>query len=270
MTTLSSEQLLPSARHHPMLSVGLAVLVHLLLAALLLWGFRWEIPQPKPVQVELWSAPAAQARSRPLAARPVPPARQAVPDPAPEPLPEPPAPAEINRRVQEKLTVKQPEKVAEKLPAKVPPKAALEKTASSRPKPETKAETRHIPQPTDEDEVGSLSSGGSKVAEKSQAGANSDDLLQDYIQQVSLLLRSRVMLPQDPPGNPIAEFRINVLSSMVIFDREFIRRSGDPQWDSAAEKAILLSKQLPPLPPGLNYGPQLRTMRIKLCPQTCR
>lgn len=259
MSTLASPSLLPN-RGHPLFSLGLAVLVHALLAALLLWGFRWTLPEPKPVQVELWSAPAAPAAREPLRPRAVPPPPVIRQQAAPEPLAEAPVPAEINRRRPEKPVPKTPVR-----PAPDPPRAKAAPQAA----PAAKPEPRYIPQPTAEDEVGQRTAASERTAARGQEGANNAGLLEEYKQRVSQLLQSRVILPQEPSGNPVAEFRITVLSSMVIDDHVWVRHSGDMQWDNAAEKAILLSKQLPPLPAGLSYGPGLRTMRIKLCPKTC-
>lgn len=272
MSTLASPSLLPE-RGHPLFSLGLALLVHVVLVALLLWGFRWTVPDPKPLQVELWSAPAAperRERSRPRAVTPPP----APPQPAAaEPEPEAPTAAEINRRRPQKPEPKAPARAAQNTAAKTTARPAEDPPhakASNKPAPAAKAEPRHIPQPTAEDEVGLPTAATERPAAKSQTGSSDAGLLDEYKQRVSQLLQSRVILPQEPAGNPVAEFRITVLTSMVIANHEWISHSGDAQWDNAAEKAILMSKQLPPLPAGLSYGPGLRTMRIKLCPKTCR
>jgi colicin import membrane protein len=61
-----------------MVANGLALLMHGLLAALLVWGVQWQTRSPDPVQAELWIPPAPP-----------------VPAPAPPPVvaPEPPKPA---------------------------------------------------------------------------------------------------------------------------------------------------------------------------------
>jgi colicin import membrane protein len=65
-------------RAQRMVANGLALLMHGLLAALLVWGVQWQTRSPDPVQAELWIPPAPP-----------------VPAPAPPPVvaPEPPKPA---------------------------------------------------------------------------------------------------------------------------------------------------------------------------------
>lgn len=241
-------------RGRPLFATGLAVGVHLLLAALLLWGFRWHIPAPKPVQVELWSAPARQAAQPPVPRPPVPVQER----PAEPPRPETP-PAEINRRTEEK--VKPPlAKVREKAEDKPVPRAP---PVTEQPARRTE---RQLPQPTAEDEIPGRTD--ERATTRGQAGADTSGLLETYTQQVARHLQSKVVI-QEPPGNPVATFRITVLASMTIKEHTLVRPSGDPRWDEAAEKALLLGRQLPPLPSGLNYGPELRTMKINLCPKSC-
>ncbi len=62
-------------------AIALAVLMHVLLAALLFFGVRWQSSAPAVIQAELWSAMPQTAASAP---RPVPPP-QKVEAPKPEP-----------------------------------------------------------------------------------------------------------------------------------------------------------------------------------------
>lgn len=243
-------------RKQPELAFGLAVAVHLLLAALLFWGFRWEKPTPQPIQLEIWSAASQPQPSAPKIETP-------QPVKAAEPVVEDIQPAEINR----KKTVEPPkeaekpkppvEKPVEK-PVTKPPVKATE-TKPTKPAPDTAAKP---------DQMDDLMAALGKADAPAQA-ANKGQLLADYQKSLSQLILPRVIYSGDTSSNPTAEFSITILSSMTILNVTQVKSSGNPQWDSAAEKAILMNKKLPALPEGLPYSSELRTMRIKLCPKRC-
>lgn len=243
-------------RKQPELAFGLAVAVHILLAALLFFGFRWERPAPQPIQLEIWSAASQPQPSAPKIETP-PPAK------APEPVVEDIQPAEINRKkpVDPPKQVEKPkppvEKPVEKLTTKPPIKVT--ETKPAKPTPDTAAKP---------DQMDDLMAALGKTDAPAQA-ANKGQLLADYQKSLSQLILPRVIYSGDISSNPTAEFSITILSSMTILNVTQVKSSGNPQWDSAAEKAILMNKKLPALPEGLPYSSELRTMRIKLCPKRC-
>lgn len=65
-------------------AIGLAVAVHLLLAAFLIVGIRWKTSAPPPLQAELFTPPANPV-PKPLPPEPVPPPAPKPPPPAPKP-----------------------------------------------------------------------------------------------------------------------------------------------------------------------------------------
>lgn len=239
------------SRNKSGLALGLAIGLHGLVAAVLLWGFQWNNPAPKPIQLELWSA-AAPIQSAPSTRH------------TPVPVEQTPTvieeiqPAEINRK---KPVEPQPEKT--KPPVEKEPEKPKTKPVDNKP---TKPGKTTAPQQTQQmdDLIAALGK-----AEAAPQGANRSQLIGDYQKNLSQLILPRVIYSGDQSNNPTAEFRITVLSSMTISTVDLVKSSGNPQWDSAAEKAILMNKKLPALPEGLPYSNELRTMRIKLCPKSC-
>lgn len=258
----------PPPAYRPSLAGGLALLVHLAMAALLFWGFRWEMPQPQPVQLELWAAPTLGPAREQRPSRPAP--TKPAPAPAPELKPEPEKPAPASDELTAAADINRPRPPADK-PRRTPSAPATPErkpVREARPQGAPASSSRYIPQPTADDELTSTGS-SSGSSSHSSSGSRNAALLEQYQAQISQMLRERVILPYTPPGNPVAEFRLRVLASLVIEDYTWLQHSGDAGWDAAAEKAIKLSRQLPPLPAGLSWSPELRTMKVRLCPKSC-
>lgn len=239
------------SRNKSGLALCLAIGLHSLVAAVLLWGFQWNKPAPKPIQLELWSAAAPAQTALPATHTPVP------VEPTPTVVEET-QPAEINRK---KPVEPKPEKT--KPPVEKEPEKPKTKPIENKP---TKPGKTVAPQQTAQ--MDDLMSALGK-AESTPQGPNRSQLIGDYQKNLSQLILPRVIYSGDQSNNPTAEFRITVLSTMTISAVDLVKSSGNPQWDSAAEKAILMNKKLPALPEGLPYSNELRTMRIKLCPKSC-
>lgn len=239
------------SRNKSGLALGLAIGLHGLVAAVLLWGFQSNKPAPKPIQLELWSAAAPVQTSPPVNHAP----EQVEPTPT---VVEEIQPAEINRK---KPIEPKPEKA--KPPVEKEPEKPKTKPVENKP---TKPAKTTAPQQTAQ--MDDLMAALGK-AESAPQGPNRSQLIGDYQKNLSQLILPRVIYSGDQSNNPTAEFRITVLSTMTISTVDLVKSSGNPQWDSAAEKAILMNKKLPALPEGLPYSNELRTMRIKLCPKSC-
>lgn len=261
----------------PGLALVLTVAVHLAAAALLLWGMRWQVPPTPAVQLELWSQGSVQAERRAPAPRrearrPAPPTAEPIAEPIAEPSPQP-----------------RPQPPADTSPQREPAAAEIERpVATERPKPEPREKTRpqaarpaarpatpapeprYIPQPDVEEELASLRAGSASGKQSvTQSGRDSGPLLEQYRQELVRTLREDIIIAE-PAGNPVAVLRLHILASMVIKEHVWISRSGDAAWDAAVERSLALNRQLPPLPAGLSYTPELRQMKVVLCPKTCR
>ena len=82
-------------------SFALALLMHLLLAAMLLFGLRWQTQPPVAVQAELWTAPPPRPVLPEVRPEPPPqPAPREIAPPAPRPV-EMPAPPKVDIAIEE-------------------------------------------------------------------------------------------------------------------------------------------------------------------------
>ena len=83
-------------------------------------------------------------------------------------------------------------------------------------------------------------------AEAKAAGAErarGDD--RGYLTKLKTKIRGNVVLPQNLMGNPAAVFRVTQLPSGEVIDVKLMKSSGNPQLDTAVERAIRKSSPLP-------------------------
>ena len=84
------------------------------------------------------------------------------------------------------------------------------------------------------------------LAEAKAAGAErakGDD--RSYLAKLKTKIRGNVILPPNVQGNPAAIFRVTQLPSGEVLDVKLIKSSGNPQLDTAVERAIRKSSPLP-------------------------
>lgn len=218
-------------------SAVLAVVVHVVLLAFLIYGIRWQTRMPEAVEVELVrSVPVQQAR--PLAATaevspPPPPA----PKPEPRPLPAPVKPdIAIKSPEKERPLAKPPLKPEAAKPAVDPFKSALEQelrqTAERKAAVSAKAASAAA-----EQELAQLRDAQNSAARnKAKAG---------YIDKIRGKIKGNLVLPLDIKGNPEARFDVVQLPSGEIISVTLKQSSGNNAYDAAVERAIRRSSPLP-------------------------
>ena len=111
----------PANRAGKRVSMALAIAVHLVLAAFLFYGVRWQTKSTDAVEVELVRAVPEPAPAAPVAVPPAPtpaPAPKPVPVPEPKPLPPPPKP---DIAIKEKEKPKPPPPKVEPAPPRADP-----------------------------------------------------------------------------------------------------------------------------------------------------
>ncbi len=228
-------------------AIALAVLMHLLLAAFLFFGIRWQSSPPAVIQAELWSAMPQVAAPRP---RPVPPPPKVeAPKPEPKVVEEPP---------------KVKPDIVEKAPVKVEPRKKKEPVKVEAPKPQPrpeptppKVETRQKPEPAKpakpavdapprapSDLSSLLASAHSEGAGKDRqtSGPRGRD---GYIARLVTAIRSQMRYPANSPGNPAATLRIEQLPNGEVVNVTIVNSSGVPAFDAAVERAIRAASPLP-------------------------
>ena len=229
-------------------SAALAVAVHLLLAAILVFGVRWQSRPPETVMVELWQ-PRAPVVEAPRIEPPVEPR----PVPKPEPVIEPPKPD---------IAVKAP-----------PPKAVVK----PKPKPEPKPEDRRAAPPREdvqkrmreellrEQQAMNIERDRRSIKEQfeRERAAAAQKSMEIYAGRIRSKIRGNIVAPPDMKGNPEAIFDVIQLPTGEVLSVKLRKSSGHRGYDEAVERAILKSSPLPkPDKPDLF----MRTLELRFRP----
>ena len=229
------------------ISVVLAIAVHLVLAALLIYGVRWQTKVNDVVEVEL-------VRSLPpLEIRP-----QVKPEVPPEPRPEP--------KPQPKVEVKPPPKPDIAIKTKEKPKPPKEVPKKEEPRPrmdfsqqlKSEESTRELNrQLADEDRRANERRAAAAQAQRKTGEAG-------YADRIRGKIRGNIVLPPDLRGNPMAVFDVVQLPSGEVISARLTKSSGHPGYDAAVERAILKSS---PLPKADDPSLFQRDLKLNFCPQ---
>jgi len=235
------------------ISIALAVMVHLVLAAFLIYGIHWQTKVQDVVEVELvrpTPSPAPAERVEPAPA----PEPKPLPKPEPKPVvkaePKPPPPVKPDIAIKEKL--------------KPPPKE------EPKPKPfdpfqqQLADEEKHLATNKQiADEERKLAQQKSAAAASQTAAARSKALA-SYTDRIRSKIKGNIVLPPDIKGNPAALFEVVQLPTGEVISAKLIKGSGHAGYDASVERAILKSSPLPkPDDPALFE----RNLRLIFCPQ---
>jgi colicin import membrane protein len=216
---VSESPILPPAnKAGKRVSVALALAVHLLLAAFLVYGVRWQTRATDVVEVDL-------VRADPTPVPPPPTVAPRPPEPKPQPAPPPPKPDIL---IKKKETPTPPPK-AESPPRVDPFQEQLKREA------EQVAQRRQIESAAQELEQ----------KQAAQAAATRDKATADYLGRIRGKIRGNIVLPPDVRGNPEAVFDVTQLPSGEIVTVRLKRSSGHATLDAAIERAIRKSNPLP-------------------------
>jgi colicin import membrane protein len=238
----------------------LAILVHLLLAAFLFFGIRWQTKH-EAVEVELWSDVPQGAY------KPPPPPPEPKPEPKPEVKPDPkPAPKpdivlkEEKKKPEPKKEEPKPEpkpepKKEEKKPETPDWKKELEREEQQRKRDQTQAAMR--------DQANRELSLQQAAGKESAAASSRSKSLANYQDKIRAKVRGNLGFVS-VSGNPTAKFLVTQLPSGEIISARMVRSSGVPAYDSAVERAIMKSSPLP-LPD--DKSAFHRELELTFCPQ---
>lgn len=240
------------------ISIALAIAVHLVLAAILFYGVRWQTKDSDVVEVDLVRAIAEPAAAVTPTAVPLP-VTPPAPPAKPEPAPAPPKPD---------ITIKDPEK------PKPPPKPEQKPEAKPEQKPEAKPEQKPrvdsfqemlkhaVEQLTQRKQADSAAQ---EFAQKqaAQAAAARSKAMADYLGRIRGKIKGNIVLPPEVKGNPEALFDVTQLPSGEIVTVRLMRSSGHAALDAAIERAILKSNPLPKPEPADLFS---RSLELKFRP----
>ena len=210
---------------------ALSALVHIVLAAVLFLGVRWQVHPPSTVEVELVDAPPPPPAPVVEAPKPPPPPK-VEPEVKPPPVPKP----DIVLREKPKPKP-EPKKVP---PAK--PKDDLE--LKKRMQEQLAMEQKALDQQRQERQLRELLA-AQKADAARKASAARASALGEYIARIQSKVRGNWILPQELQGNPEAIFLVTQLPTGEVLLIKLLKSSGNPAYDQAVERAILKSSPLP-------------------------
>jgi colicin import membrane protein len=202
----------------------MAVLMHMLLAAFLFYGIRWQTSAPETVSVDLVRYLPPSVANKPAVSP-----QEKPPEPAPPKVekeePPPPPKAEILRKTPEK-----PKMVKEKATQNL---EAINKMLQR----ETERMTKNRVADAVDREQAQLK------ANQSTSAHNKG--LADYLSKVRGKIRGNIALPPAINGNPESVFIVTQLPSGEVLSVKLKTPSGNPALDAVVERAILKSSPLP-------------------------
>jgi colicin import membrane protein len=246
-------------------SGALALMMHLLFFALLVFGVTWQKREPAPVVAELWSnlpAPKAAPAPPPPKAEPEPPKpppkAEAKPVPKVEPKPVPkvepkpvPKPDIALREKKEKALKAKERELAEK--KKREEQARLEALKQQQAK---EVEAQRLAREQDE---------ALKKLAQNQAAAQAK-LVDEYKRRIAERIKRFIIEPPGMQGNPEVEFDVIVLPGGEVLDVKTRKASGQALWDTAVERAIRRAQPLP-LPPDPALMREFRELNLRFRPK---
>jgi colicin import membrane protein len=215
-------------------SFALSAAVHVVLAAVLFLGVRWQVHPPETVSVELVDALPPPPAPVVEAPRPPPPKVEPQVKPPP-PVPKP------DIAIREKPKPK-PKPEPKKVEAK--PDPALEKRMRERMREQLAMEQKALDQQQQELRLRELLAAQQADAARKAAAARAS-ALGEYIAKIQDKVRGNWILPQELQGNPEAIFLVTQLPTGDVLHIKVVKSSGNPAYDTAVERAILKSSPLP-------------------------
>jgi len=222
-------------------SFVISALVHIVLAAVLVLGVRWQVSAPDVVEVDLVDAPPP-----PPVVEPKPPPKV---EPPPVVKPEPP------KVVKPQIAIPEKPKPKPKPKPEVKPKA--DPNFDKRLKEQVAMEQKALDQQRQERELRELLARKQAEAERAAAAAKTK-ALNEYIARIQAKVKGNWILPQDIQGNPEAIFLVAQLPTGEVLTIKLIKSSGNRAYDDAVERAILKSSPLPLPPPGVPFSRELK------------
>jgi colicin import membrane protein len=241
-------------------AIALAVLVHLIFAAVLVFGVNWQTKEASPVMAELWSSVSAPAPKPEPKAEPEP-APRPEPKPQPKPVPKPEPKLEQPKPVKADIELKDKEKEKEK-----------KRKEEDRKKVETEKKLKELALREQQVQLEAEQVALSKQREAAEtarqqaaAQAASQRLMSDAIGRISSHIRRFVVMPPDVVGNPQAEFEVSLIPTGEVLNVKLSRSSGNPAYDNAVERAIRKASPLP-LPTDPSLVGRFRELKLKFRP----
>ena len=240
-------------------SGALALVMHGVFVARLIFSVNWKKQEPATMVAELWSnlpSPAPKAVPPPPAPKvepdqPKPPPKvEAKPEPKIEPKPAPKAEIDLREKKEKELKAKEQQLAEKKKREEQQQAEALKKKQAE------EAEARRHAQ----EQANAL-----KKAAAAEAAARSQ-AIDKYKAAVAARIKRFIVEPPNLQGNPEVEFEVIQLPGGEILGVKTRTASGQTSWDAAVERAILRAQPLP-APPDPAMFKEVRELHLKFRPK---
>ncbi len=239
------------------ISSALALVIHGLFLALLIFGVNWKKPEPTAMVAELWSqlpplsSPKAEPPPLQPKVEPEPPKVEAKPIPKIEPKPQPKADIELRDK-------KEKEKKAKE-------QAALDKKKREEQGRAEALKQQQAKEAGDAKRLAQEQAEAHKKLAQQQAAAQAREI-DKYKQAIAAKIKRFIIEPPSLQGNPEVELDIIVLPGGEVLDVRTKRASGQSPWDNAVERAIRRAQPLP-LPADPALMKEFRELNLKFRPK---
>ena len=281
------------------LAAVLAVLVHLLFLALLVYSLNWKNHAPEPVMVELWqpasvltavqnTPPEKNVKMLPIQPQPV------MPDPdialaeqkrkLVEQQAQQAAQLQQQQLQQQKLQAQmalqqaqtqlaQQQRLQQQLASQLAQqKLAQEKSAEQQKLAQQQKQQatlrKMIAQQTQaalQSESANALNSNRQAALASKQSAQQAKLRAEYREKIQAKIRSQIILPEGLQANPQATFEVLVLPTGDVVQVRLVHPSGQPAYDDAVDRAILKASPLP-MPPDPALVGEFRDLNLNFSP----
>lgn len=275
------------SRNEKAVSGALALVMHAMFLALLIFGVNWQKREAPAMIAELWTelppmrAPKAEPPPpAPPKAAPEPP----KPAPKPEPKPEPKIEPKPEPKVPPKAEIDLAEKKEKERKAKEQALAEKKKREQQALAEKKKREQQALAEKKKREEqqrLEALKLKQAKEAEAKRLAAEQAEALRklaqqkaaaqareidQYRQAIAARIKRFIIEPPSLQGNPEVEFEVIQLPTGEILGVKTRRASGQTAWDNAVERAILRAQPLPP-PPNPALFKDVRELHLKFRPK---
>ena len=275
------------------LSGALSVVVHLVFFAMLVVSVTWQRKPPEPISVDLWqdlpSTPGPKAQPAPPPPPPPPPPRPEVKPPPPPPPKveakpppkeiEPPKPdialkeklekekLEKQKKVEEQKKLEEQKRLEDQKKLEKQQKIEEAKQALEQKRLDNQArleEQKRFEEIRARD-ARDLAAQQARREQAAAAAASQGKSDAETIARIRSRIRNFIVLTQEVPGNPEAEFDVVLLPGGEVLSVKLLKSSGVAAYDTAVERAILKA-QLLPVPSDPASFARFRNLHLKFRP----
>lgn len=223
------------------ISSTLALVIHGLFLALLIFGVNWKQPEPAAMVAELWSN--LPPLSAPKAEPPPPPkVEPAPPQPKVEVKPVPKLETKAESRPQPKAEIELRDKKDKEKKAKE--QAVLEKKKREERERTEALKQQQAKEAAEAKRLAQEQAEAHKKLAQQQAAAQAREI-DKYKQAIAARIKRFIVEPPNIQGNPVAELDIVMLPGGEVLDVRTKKPSGQTAWDNACERAIRRAQPLP-------------------------